>query len=93
MLSGAILDTLKGKGTDEKVLNEYLSANQPNSGKSRYVLITAILQYRSVLKNLNTYCVNLRKYQLNGVLHPTYQQTSTATGRISSSKPNIQNQP
>lgn len=86
------MDSLEGMNTDEEKLTQYLTG-KIISAPSRAYFIDTILQYRSCLKSLTTYCGNLIKYQVQDILHPLYQQTATGTGRISSSKPNIQNQP
>ncbi len=92
-LDAAAVISLDGKmSADEESIQNYLKSGvNPNS--DRVTLLKMILEYRSVTKALGTYCANLEKYQIAGVLHPGFQQVSTGTGRASSVKPNIQNQP
>ena len=72
--------------TSEEVL-EKLSPKHPIVGK--------ILEYRAMKKLLNTYLTALPA-AINpetGKIHTNYNQTVTATGRISSTAPNLQNIP
>ena len=58
-------------------------------------IIKMILDYRGQRKLLNTYVEPLPQYisPFDGRLHTTFNQTVTATGRLSSSDPNLQNIP
>lgn len=61
----------------------------------RHPLVAKILELRSVRKLLTTY-VNSLPCLVNphtGRIHTTYNQTVTATGRLSSTNPNLQNIP
>lgn len=60
-----------------------------------YPLIDKILQARRIKKLLSTYVDALPNMlnPLTGKLHTTFQQTVTATGRLSSTNPNLQNIP
>ena len=72
--------------TDEETLNEMLHLH-PIVGK--------ILEYRGIKKLLSTYTdalpqlINAR----TGKIHTTFNQSLTATGRLSSTNPNLQNIP
>jgi len=64
------------------------------SAEIRIKLLRFVLAYRTNLKSLKTYCAGIRKFMgKDQVIHPRYVQVSTATGRISATQPNIQNQP
>lgn len=72
--------------TAEDVLSK-LAASHP--------IIPLILEYRSVTKLVGTYLDSFPKLinPATGRLHTVYNQTVTATGRLSSSNPNLQNIP
>ncbi|WP_224362031.1 DNA polymerase I [Hyalangium versicolor] len=74
-----------GPSTDQEVL-EKLSEQHPLPG--------AILEYRSLSKLKSTYLDTLPGLVArDGRIHTTYHQAATATGRLSSSDPNLQNIP
>lgn len=53
-----------------------------------------LLRYRDLNKKFSTYTVNLlRQVHGDGRIHCTFNQTGARTGRLSSSDPNLQNQP
>ncbi len=82
-----IRKTKTGYSTDEKVLNEL---------KNDHPIIEKILQYREYYKLQSTYIKPLLKYAYNDKNHRIYTsflQTGTATGRLSSQNPNLQNIP
>ena len=56
--------------------------------------ILDLLITRSALSQvISTYLDGINKHIVNGVVHPSMNQTITATGRLSCSRPNLQNQP
>lgn len=81
-----IKKTKTGPSTDMSVLEE-LAVHHP--------VVQEILAYRSLAKLKNTYVDSLPQ-MINpetGRIHTSYNQTVTATGRLSSSNPNLQNIP
>ena len=62
---------------------------------SRHPIINEILEYRGIRKLLSTYIEPFPNYvsPKTGKVHTTFNQALTATGRLSSSKPNLQNIP
>ncbi|MBR5298661.1 MAG: DNA polymerase I [Bacteroidales bacterium] len=72
--------------TDEDTLNALAD---------KHPIINEILEYRGVKKLLSTYIEPLPSYisPVTGKIHTTFNQALTATGRLSSSKPNLQNIP
>ena len=57
-------------------------------------IINDILEYRQLTKLKSTYAVGLGAViEKDGRIHSTFNQTITATGRISSTEPNLQNIP
>lgn len=77
--------TKTGYSTAADVL-EKLSADYP--------VVSDILEYRGLAKLKSTYAEGLAAYiDGEGRIHSTFNQTITATGRISSTEPNLQNIP
>ena len=62
--------------------------------KEKHKIVGQILDYRELKKLITTYISALPGYIADdGKIHTTYNQTVTATGRLSSSNPNLQNLP
>ncbi len=77
--------TSKGYSTDADTLEALRDAHP---------VIPCILEYRQVSKLRSTYIdALLRKIGPDGRIHTFFDQTGTATGRISSAEPNLQNIP
>lgn len=55
--------------------------------------IGALQEWSKLRKVITTYLDAYPKYTRNGRLHGTFSQTGTKTGRLSSARPNLQNQP
>jgi DNA polymerase I len=72
--------------TSEEVLQNY---------KDKHPIVGKILDYRGLKKLVSTYVDALPKLinKKTGKLHTSFNQTITATGRLSSSNPNLQNIP
>ena len=59
-----------------------------------YPFVRDILEYRGLTKLKSTYADGLAEYiEADGRIHTNFNQTITATGRISSTEPNLQNIP
>ncbi len=59
-----------------------------------YPIVADILEYRQLAKLKSTYAEGLMHcIAPDGRIHSSFQQTVTATGRISSTEPNLQNIP
>lgn len=59
-----------------------------------YPIVSKILEYRQLTKLKSTYADGLAAYiGPDGRIHSSFNQTITATGRISSTEPNLQNIP
>ena len=86
-----IVDKPKKTKTGQFVTSEEVLSQLQN----RHPIVKFILQHRGLKKLLSTYVdalpelVNTR----TGKIHTSYNQTVTATGRLSSSNPNLQNIP
>ena len=77
--------TKTGRSTDEATLNELANAHPA---------ISLILQYRQLFKLVSTYIDALPKYKdEKGKVHSTFNVEGSATGRLSSINPNLQNIP
>ena len=81
----------KGKSgvfsTDEKVLKELVD---------KHPVAQKLLDYRELAKLYSTYCeplLKLAKSDTNSKIYSSFLQTGTATGRLSSKDPNLQNIP
>ncbi len=72
--------------TDEEYLQSFAG---------QHAIIDKILEYRGVKKLLSTYVEALPELvnSVSGRIHSTYNQAVTATGRLSSTNPNLQNIP
>lgn len=77
-----------GYSTDEDTLKD-LRISYPEYDS----FISSILKYREINKLYSTYTLNLLEYVKDGRIHTEFKQTGTATGRLSSSNPNMQNIP
>jgi DNA polymerase-1 len=75
--------TKTGYSTDEKVLEQLKD----------YEIAGHILDYRKYSKLLTTYVQALPRYLRKGRVHTSFLQTGTATGRLASKEPNLQNIP
>ncbi|MFA7157099.1 MAG: DNA polymerase I [Bacilli bacterium] len=73
-----------GYSTDVDVLESLENAHP---------IIPKLLEYRKYVKLKTTYIDGIRPYILNNRIHTKLLQTSTATGRLSSIEPNLQNIP
>lgn len=81
------------KGGKKKV-NRSTRADILDDLREAHPIIPLLLKYREDFKMLSTYVVPLQALRdEGGVLHTEYLQTGTATGRISSRAPNLQNIP
>ena len=62
--------------------------------KNKHPIIPAIMDYRMLTKLKSTYADGLiKEIQEDGRVHTTFQNLVTATGRLSSTEPNLQNIP
>ncbi len=78
--------TKTGYSTDADVLEKL---------RHKHVIIPLILEYRKYTKLKSTYADGLLRFisERDGRIRTTFQQTVTATGRLSSTDPNLQNIP
>ncbi|WP_271629763.1 DNA polymerase I [Caldicellulosiruptor sp. DIB 104C] len=78
--------TKTGYSTDAEVLEELYDKHE---------IVPLILDYRMYTKILTTYCQGLMQAinPVTGRVHSNFIQTGTATGRLASAEPNLQNIP
>lgn len=76
--------TKTGYSTDAETLEELRLAHP---------IVDNVLNYRQLSKLMSTYVNGLLGQIREGKIHTTFQQTVTATGRLSSTEPNLQNIP
>jgi len=79
----------------KKTHRDYYTTNNDVLEKivDRHPIVAKILEHRKLAKLLNTYVDGLKPFIKNGMVHTTYNQALTTTGRLSSSDPNLQNIP
>ena len=87
------LTATKQYSTSEEVLQRF--AQSPKLQTPHSQLLTLILEHRSISKLIGTYLDTFPKLisPVDHRLHTVFNQTVTATGRLSSSNPNLQNIP
>ncbi len=92
---GEVLFVRLGLPTGKKTKNGYsTNAEILEKLSASYPIVADILEYRQVTKLKNTYAIGLSKLaRQDARIHSTFNQTGTATGRLSSSEPNLQNIP
>lgn len=73
---------------DDSVLNDMLK----HTVDIRVIaVINVLLKYRELSKQLSTYVQGLSKHIIDGYIHGKLNHTTTVTGRLSSTNPNLQN--
>lgn len=76
--------TQKGYSTNNEVLEKLVD---------KHPIVEKILEHRKLAKLLGTYVDGLKPLVKRGLVHTTFNQALTSTGRLSSSDPNLQNIP
>ncbi|MBN2558446.1 MAG: DNA polymerase I [Clostridia bacterium] len=92
---GTVLFEKLGMPYGKKMKTGY-STNAEVLGRlaEKYPFVKLILEYRQLAKLKSTYADGLAKViGGDGRIHSTFRQTVTATGRLSSTEPNLQNLP
>lgn len=93
---GIILFEKMGLPNGKKTKTGYSTSAEVLEGlKSQYAIVADILEYRQLTKLKSTYADGLIEYisPVDGRIHGKFNQTVTATGRLSSTEPNLQNIP
>ncbi|HPD07857.1 DNA polymerase I [Patescibacteria group bacterium] len=86
---------LNSKGLDKTKNGPSTDADNLQKIKDQHPIVSLLLEYREISKLLNTYALALPKLisTKDGRLRANFHQAITATGRLSSSDPNLQNIP
>ncbi len=92
---GALLFDTLGLPHGKKTKSGYsTNIDVLESLKDKHPIVPAIIDYRMLTKLRSTYCEGLLKgVGPDGRIHTTFQNMVTATGRLSSTDPNLQNIP
>lgn len=93
-LGEVLFDKLKLPGAKKTKTGYSTNVDVLNKLKNDHPIVADVLDYRQVAKLKSTYADGLAAYiKEDGRIHGTFNQTITATGRISSTEPNLQNIP
>ncbi len=93
-LGQVLFDTLKLPGGKKNSKGWSTDASVLEKLRDTHPAVEKILEYRQVMKLTSTYVDPLiARMDAEGRIHSLFDQTATATGRISSSEPNLQNIP
>ncbi|HEU5434353.1 MAG TPA: DNA polymerase I, partial [Thermomicrobiales bacterium] len=94
-LSGLLFDELKLPPGRRTKTGYSVDADVLEAIRERHPIVELILEHRALAKFLSTYVEALPKQvsPRDGRVHTSYSQTVAATGRLSSSNPNLQNIP
>ncbi|HEU0115068.1 MAG TPA: DNA polymerase [Thermomicrobiales bacterium] len=94
-LSGLLFDELKLPPGRRTKTGYSVDADVLEAIRERHPIVDLILENRALAKFLSTYVEALPKQvsPRDGRVHTSYSQTVAATGRLSSSNPNLQNIP
>ena len=78
---------------DKVKIVEFIGGEEVLKKISEYEIVKYILKYRELFKLLSTYIKPLPEHAIGGRIYTHFLQTGTATGRLSSKEPNLQNIP
>lgn len=85
---------LDARGVKKNIRGGYsTSAEVLEKLAEKHEIAKLVLRHREIQKLLSTYIDGIRPLIENGVVHTTYNQMMTTTGRLSSANPNLQNIP
>ncbi len=93
-LGEVLFDKMGIKGGKKTKIGYSTAADVLEKLAPEYPIVSDILEYRGLAKLKSTYADGLAAYiDESSRIHSTFNQTITATGRISSTEPNLQNIP
>lgn len=91
---GTILFERLGLKAGKKTKSGYsTSAEVLEKLKWEHPIVEKVLMYRQLTKLESTYALGLKGFVVDGKIHSKFKQAVTATGRLSSTDPNLQNIP
>lgn len=86
--------TLGGFTTSQTFLEELIEQAERQNKTDAKIFLEKLMRLSSVSSYLSNFVGGINAFkQADATLHPNYNQCITATGRLSSTKPNLQNQP
>jgi DNA polymerase I-like protein with 3'-5' exonuclease and polymerase domains len=88
---GSEFAAVGGFSTDKVTILELLKDD--NITPECRAFLTGLLRMSAISTYLSTFCEGIRKNVFNNILHTSFNQCITTTGRLSSSNPNFQNLP
>lgn len=93
-LGKILFEKLKIGGDKKKKDGKYkTTAEELEKYADEHEIIRLILRYRKIQKLNSTYVEGFKPLLVGGKVHTTFNQSYTATGRLSSANPNLQNIP
>ncbi len=95
-LGSVLFNELGIKEVKKKNSDKYTTAAEVLENLvDKYPVISDVLKYRFYQKLISTYLEGFKPLadKKSGIIHTTFHQTATTTGRLSSSNPNLQNIP
>lgn len=93
-LGEVLFETMKLPGGKKTKTGYSTAADVLEKLAAEYPVVENVLEYRGLTKLKSTYAEGLAAYiDEESRIHSTFNQTITATGRISSTEPNLQNIP
>ena len=86
--------TANGFATDKNTLSELTKIAEEKNMEEAILFLTNMQRINALDTYINSFCKGIQQNVYdNSILHPQINQVRTATGRLSSSKPNFQNLP
>jgi len=86
--------SIHGFKTDKGTIKKLIAQAQEKGNDKAVEFLTGISRLNAISTYLSSFVHGIQTWtRPNGILHANFNQTTTKTGRLSSSNPNFQNQP